>query len=121
MATNRRKFLAAGVASLSATSLVASLAQQAAKAEGPERDGEAECLDYGLSFLCAPTTNNPSNNAVRFWVESRTTVFNDESGTAVEFLQCASCKSEHTFAEKDLLIADNYDFMPIFGGGDLLI
>lgn len=78
---------------------------------------ETRCLDYGLSFLC-----NPSRaNAVRFWVESRTTVINDATGTSTEFYQCASCKSENTFAEKDLFHKDNYDFLPIFGGEDLLI
>lgn len=75
------------------------------------------CLDYGLSFLCNPA----SFNSVRFWVESRTTLIDEQAGTRVEFYQCASCKSENTFGEKDLLYEDNYDFLPIFGGEDLLI
>jgi hypothetical protein len=75
------------------------------------------CLDYGLSFLCNPS----QSNAVRFWIESRTTVINDTAGTSTEFYQCASCKSENTFGEKDLFYKDNYDFLPIFGGEDLLI
>lgn len=57
-------------------------------------------------------------NSVRFWVESRTTIIDDEAGTSTEFYQCGSCKSENTFAEKDLFHADNYDFLPIFGGTD---
>ena len=75
-------------------------------------------LDYGRSFLANPATSN----SVRFWIESRTILFDDKGGSEpIHFYQCASCKSENTFGEKDLLYADNYDFMPIFGGEDLLI
>ncbi|MCP4643564.1 MAG: hypothetical protein GY851_24160 [bacterium] len=74
-------------------------------------------LDYGRSFLC----HTAAFNSVRFWVESRTRVIDERNGGHVDFYQCASCKSENTFGEKDLLLEDNYDFMPIFGGEDLLI
>lgn len=74
-------------------------------------------LDYGLSFICNPS---PANS-VRFWIESRTRVVDSQRGTTTDYYQCASCKSEHTFAVKDLLHEDNYDFLPIFGGEDLLI
>ena len=57
-----------------------------------------DCLDYGLSFICNPATFN----SVRFWLESRTTVFDDANKTSMVFYQCASCKSENTFGEKDL-------------------
>ena len=76
-----------------------------------------QCLDYGRSFIC----NTSPQNAVRFWVESRTTLFDDQAGTEITFLQCGSCKSEHTFAKENLFIQDNYDFMPIYGGEDMLI
>jgi len=72
MATNRRNFLAAGVASLSAASLSTQLVQQTLAVEATQKEaamneaGEQQCLDYGLSFLCAPTTDSPSNYAVRF-------------------------------------------------------
>ena len=37
-------------------------------------------------------------------------------GEATEdYLQGASCKSEHTFVATDLFQKDNYDFLPIFG------
>ena len=75
------------------------------------------CLDYGLSFI----TNSLPRNQVRFWVESRTTVIDEEAGSSMVFYQCASCKSEHTFAETNLLHEDNYDFLPILGGDDWLI
>jgi len=82
--------------------------------EQPEKQ---PCLDYGLSFI----TNKASFNAVRFWVESRTTLFDEETDTTQVFYQCASCKSEDTFAEKNLFLEDNYDFLPILGGRNWLI
>lgn len=68
-------------------------------------------LDYGRSFLSgvAPW------NRVRFWVESRTRVIDEASGKFEDYLQCASCKSENTFAERELFHKNNYDFLPIFG------
>ena len=76
-----------------------------------------QCLDYGRSFICITA----SFNAVRFWIESRTVLHDDRDGGQVTFLQCGSCKSENTFAESDLFMSPNYDFMPIFGGDRLLI
>ncbi|HJY85989.1 MAG TPA: hypothetical protein VKE24_04050 [Candidatus Acidoferrales bacterium] len=74
-------------------------------------------IDYGLSFIC----NTSPANAVRFWIESRTRLIDTQAGTTIDFYQCASCKSEHTFAEKNLLQKDNYDFLPILGDGHWLI
>jgi hypothetical protein len=68
-------------------------------------------LDYGRSFLIGKA----SDNEVRFWVESRTRIIDEASGQFEDYIQVGSCKSEHTFAEKDLLHEDNYDFLPIFG------
>ena len=68
-------------------------------------------LDYGRSFLIG---NGPENE-VRFWVESRTRIIDEGSGNDEELIQTASCKSEHTFAERGLFHQDNYDFLPIFG------
>jgi hypothetical protein len=68
-------------------------------------------LDYGRSFAIG---NGPENE-VRFWVESRTRIIDERSGTHEDYIQCASCKSENTFAERDLFHTDNYDFLPIFG------
>lgn len=68
-------------------------------------------LDYGRSFL----TGRIPRNEVRFWVESRTRVIDERSGACEDYLQCASCKSEDTFAESNLFYADNYDFLPVFG------
>ena len=68
-------------------------------------------LDYCRTYLLG---TNPENE-VRFCVESRTRIIDERSGKIEDFLQCASCKSEDTFAEKDLFFKDNYDFLPIFG------
>ncbi|MEE2658924.1 MAG: hypothetical protein VX733_10495 [Candidatus Latescibacterota bacterium] len=68
-------------------------------------------LDYGRSFLIG---NGPENE-VRFWVESRTRLFDEHNHTVEDYLQAASCKSEYTFAERDLFVPDNYDFLPVFG------
>ena len=77
----------------------------------------ARCLDFGLSFICGTA----EFNAVRFWVESRTTIVDEQAGATAVYYQCASCKSENTFAPKDLFPADNYDFLPILGAGRWLI
>ena len=122
MHTTRRSFLSRGLASACA---VAATAATCRAGHGQESQGQAEGpaarpLDYGLSFL-----SNPSPaNSVRFWIESRTTLIDDSTGERGEFYQCASCKSERTFAEEGLFQVDNYDFLPIFGGKeaeDLLI
>ena len=68
-------------------------------------------LDYGRSFILG---NGPQNE-VRFWVESRTRIIDEETGQHKDYVQTGSCKSEDTFAAKNLFYQDNYDFMPIFG------
>ena len=75
------------------------------------------CLDYSRSFVC---TNGPAN-APQFVIESRCTLIDGTTGAAEDFFQCASCKSEHTFAEKDLFQNPNYDFLPAFGREDVAI
>jgi hypothetical protein len=72
-------------------------------------------LDYSRSFIC----HEASFNSVRFWVESRTRLL--DGNDHIDFLQCASCKSEDTFAPENLFYEDNYDFLPIFGGDDLVV
>lgn len=68
-------------------------------------------LDYGRSFLIGMA----AFNEVRFWVESRTQVIDERTGRTEEYYQTGSCKSEDTFAERELFMEDNYDFLPIFG------
>jgi hypothetical protein len=116
MPTNRRRFLARSFASACAAAFAAPTCRaDSGSEEGEQLEGaQAGCLDYGLSFICNPSPMN----SVRLWVESRTTLIDDSTGERAEFYQCASCKSENTFAEKDLFQDPNYDFLPIFGGKD---
>ena len=109
MNATRRDFLAAGLAAVGTTALRGSA--------NAEEIGTLECLDYGRSFIC----NTSPANAVRFWVESRTLLYDDKAGTKLVIYQCGSCKSEHTFASDNLLQQDNYDFIPIYGGEDMLV
>jgi len=94
----------------------AGTAQLLDQAVAAKRD-TIECLDYGRSFVCNPA----SFNAVRFWIESRTILYDDTAGSQLTIYQCGSCKSEATFAKENLLQEDNYDFMPIYGGEHMLI
>ncbi len=99
----------------------ASLCGMAFAGVGVRADDRAEPemipLDYGRSFIC----NTAEFNSVRFWVESRTRIIDDAAGTWKDYYQCGSCKSEHTFAERDLFQQDNYDFLPILGKGEWLV
>ncbi len=127
--SSRREFLDQGArsalssaalttAAASAAGLAGLTSRSASAAPGGKRQLlAAGCLDYGRSFLCNPK----SSNAVRFWIESRTVLFDDKGNELTVFYQCGSCKSEHTFAEKNLFVEDNYDFMPIYGGGKELL
>jgi hypothetical protein len=68
-------------------------------------------LDYGRSFLIG----RAAENEVRFWIESRTRITDSRTGRSEDYVQAGSCKSEITFAARDLFQKDNYDFLPIFG------
>ena len=89
MKATRRRFLATGLATVGKATLLGSAAEA----------DTIECLDYDRSFICSTS----SAHAVRFWIESRTTLYDDDAGTKLVIYQCGSCKSEHTFAEKNLL------------------
>lgn len=110
MSASRREFVAAGIASMCALAGTGGSATLAG--DGLGKRSTIKVLDYGRSFIC----NTASFNAVRFWVESRTILISKE-GVTYTFYQCGSCKSEDTFAKKDLFIKDNYDFLPIMGTG----
>src|SRR5262245_52775974 len=113
MAPSRRDFIAAGLSGSLAARATSAPSEGAIGSADGNATNRAGCLDYGLSFVAGTAPFN----SVRFWVESRTTIFDDKAGTRTEFYQCASCKSENTFGEKDLLYKDNYDFLPILGEG----
>jgi len=107
----RRTFIKAGALSICALPAHAETTDPAGKPT------EMPPLDYGLSFIC----HTAPFNSVRFWVESRTRILDERAGTWTDFYQCGACKSENTFAERDLFMVDNYDFLPIFGGDDVLV
>ncbi len=74
-------------------------------------------IDYGRSFI---QTRGPEN-AVRFVIESRLEIIDSETGEKTIFYQAASCKSEHTFAKKHLFHKQNYNFLPVFAGENIII
>lgn len=114
--TTRRKFLEnAGAASSLAAAGLISMKQPHAQAADAAKT--PSCLDYRRSFVCGTS----DLNSLRLWIESRTTIVDSATGKSAVFYQCASCKSENTFGETDLFLADNYDFLPIVGPGHWLI
>jgi hypothetical protein len=78
-----------------------------------------EVLDYGRSFVTFVTQGH-GNNA-RLQVESVCTLTDQRSGAVAEYLFFASCKSEHTFAPRDLFQKDNYDFCGVFAAEEYAI
>ncbi len=78
---------------------------------------QLKCVDYGRSFLC----NTAEFNSVRMWIESKTIITDIKSGQSTIYYQGASCKSENTFGERDLFYKNNYDFLPVFGEGKVLV
>lgn len=68
-------------------------------------------LDYSRSSFITV----PPHDEVRFQVESRTRIVDEETGNHEDFLQAASCKSERSFVQRDIFLADNYDFLPVVG------
>lgn len=82
---------------------------------GPGHAAEGEPFlspptDYGRSYVM---TAGGSGNQPVFWLESRCRL-TDPSGEVRDYYQCASCKSEATFADHDLFLDPNYDFLPVF-------
>ena len=112
MKPTRREAILTAATSVCGVTLAATRAEAVGSAPDDMRP-----LDYGRSFIC----NSAEFNAVRFWVESRTRIVDDNAGTWTDYYQCGSCKSENTFAERDLFHGDNYDFVPILGGNTWLI
>ena len=113
---SRRKFLKNGL--LSAVVFPAAITGSKDFFKKPlEEIVPLDCIDYGKSFFC----NTAEFNSVRMWIESRTTIFDTAAGESRTYYQGASCKSENTFGETDLFYEDNYDFLPIFGDGQVLV
>ena len=75
--------------------------------------------DYARSFVTFVTPGR-TNNA-RLQVESVCTLTDEDTRVTQEYLFFASCKSERTYAEKDLFIEENYDFCGIFSNEEYAI
>jgi len=75
-------------------------------------------IDYGRSYV---TTAGGAGNQPVFWIESRCRITDPATDEVRDYYQCASCKSESTFATHDLFLANNYDFLPVFGETDCVI
>jgi hypothetical protein len=115
---SRRSFLRTGLMAVSGLVIArTSTGCSGNAAQAKEIADNKSCIDFGRSFLC----NTAEFNSVRMWIESRTTITDPKSGESTVYYQGASCKSENTFGEKDLFIKDNYDFLPIFGDGKVLV
>lgn len=104
-----------------------------AAAAPPPKSG-LDCLNYAYSFI----TNPGPLNAVRFWIESRTTIYDDAAETSTVVYQCkctrksnthhnlfqedaserlcviagASCKSENTFVSHEWQTASQLHLLP---------
>jgi hypothetical protein len=76
-------------------------------------------LDYGRSFVTFITRGR--GNQARLQVESRLMLFDGAGKLVDEYLQFASCKAEHTYAEKDLFQHPNYDFSGVFSRREFVI
>ncbi|MHB8954291.1 MAG: sialidase family protein [Pirellulaceae bacterium] len=74
--------------------------------------------DYGRSFVA--TAGGAGNQPV-FWLESRCRISDPATGEIRDYYQCASCKSENTFAPHDLFHENNYDFLPVFSDKETII
>lgn len=69
-----------------------------------------QTCDYSRSFI---TFSVPGNNA-RIQIEARC-LLSRPNDSSEEFLMFASCKSEDTYAERDLFRDPNYDFSGLYG------
>ena len=117
---SRRNFLQKGVSAATAVLITSKISARDTDSQAGIAGNTPSCLDYGRSFIC----NTGQYNAVRLWIESRTTIIDTATGKSTEYLQCGSCKSEDTFGAngtKHLFFEDNYDFLPIFGGDQVLV
>jgi hypothetical protein len=74
--------------------------------------------DYGRSYV---VTAGGAGNQPVFWIESRCRISDPATGEVRDYYQCASCKSEDTFATHDLFLAPNYDFLPVFSATESVI
>ncbi|MBX3239171.1 MAG: hypothetical protein KIT80_10345 [Chitinophagaceae bacterium] len=118
---SRRNFIQSGISAAASILISCKVsAHNTSDDTGETTNEDASCIDYGRSFIC----NTGQYNSVRLWIESRTIIIDTTTGKSTEYLQCGSCKSEDTFGAngtRHLFFEDNYDFLPIFGGDQVLV
>ena len=68
--------------------------------------------DYGRSYV---TTAGGAGNQPVFWIESRCRISDPATGEVRDYYQCASCRSENTFATHDLFMENH--IIPVFKQG----
>jgi hypothetical protein len=73
--------------------------------------GYHDIVDFRHSYVITAG----SRNSVRFVPESRCVIFDDPENDTFEYVQCAACRSEYTFSQKNLFTEHNYNFTPVFG------
>ncbi len=78
-----------------------------------------QVLDYGRSFVTFVTPGQKNN--ARLQIESQCTISSTDSGERWDYFFYASCKSEDTFAKRDLFYVDNYDFCGLFSAEEYAI
>ncbi len=77
-----------------------------------------QLLDYGRSFVTFVTPGRGNNARLQIESKCRLLVGNEAPR---DFYFFASCKSENTFAERDLFHEDNYDFCGLFSDSEYAI
>jgi hypothetical protein len=78
-----------------------------------------QTIDFARSFVTFVTAGR-GNNA-RLQLESTCALIHRPSGRTLEYVFFASCKSEDTYAPRDLFYPDNYDFCGLFSDTEYAI
>ncbi len=110
---NRREFLTIGAAAGAVVLARRGIAK-------PEKgEGAMDVVHFPNSYMTF-TTPGRGNNA-RILIESRCQITDLATNTSTEYYVIASCKGEHTYAERDLFVEPNYDFSGIFSQDEFVL
>ncbi|HEY0655300.1 MAG TPA: hypothetical protein VGD65_19335 [Chryseosolibacter sp.] len=75
--------------------------------------------NYSQSFVTHITEKKA--NQARINIEARTIIENSSNGSVKDYFKFASCKSENTYATKDLFMDPNYDFSGVYNAEEFVI
>jgi hypothetical protein len=101
--SSRRRFLA-GIAVLAGSAVVSRRSWEAVQLASASSPPSESAIDFSHSFVA----HNSSFNAVRFSIQSATTI------GSTTIYHCASMRAENTFVDDALFQPDNFSFTPIF-------